>query len=259
MLTHGYCYIAAMRRLSLFLPLIIFAGSCSVYMEATRPTPTDLSQFDRGQTRDSVLERLGAPLNTVAESDGLSCDMYQLYTSGYGAGGKIPIAIAEGAADFFTLGLAEVVLTPTEGVTKNQKRPVAFCYRDQKLIRLAGDNVPIFDASNPPVTAASHTLPASAWAPSASATEASPAAAATPLSAPSGGASVASASASAAAAPSQAASPAAAAASPAAPAGPATQSVAPAASPAGQGSVATPAPAPSVAAMSPAAAEEAGQ
>jgi hypothetical protein len=110
--------------------------SCSVYMESTRPTPVDLSEFEPGQTRDSVLERLGSPQGTVTESDGASCDLYELYTHGYGAGGKIPIAIAEGAADVFTLGLAEVLLTPTEGVTENAKHPVTFCYKDQKIVRI---------------------------------------------------------------------------------------------------------------------------
>lgn len=105
-------------------------------MEATRPTPVDLSPYDIGQTRDSVLESLGSPQSTVTESDGASCDIYDLYTKGYGAGGKVPIAVAEGAADFFTLGLAEIVLTPTEGVTKNEKHPVTFCYKDQKVVRI---------------------------------------------------------------------------------------------------------------------------
>jgi hypothetical protein len=104
-------------------------------MEATRPSPVDLDQFQPGQTRDSVLEKLGSPTNSVAESTGESCDLYKLYTRGYGAAGKIPIAVAEGAADFFTLGLAEAVMTPAEGVTKNELRPVAFCYRSEILTR----------------------------------------------------------------------------------------------------------------------------
>jgi hypothetical protein len=69
-------------------------------MEATRPTPVDLTEFQEGATRDSVLEKLGSPQSTATESDGASCDFYKLYTKGYGAGGKIPIAVAEGAADF---------------------------------------------------------------------------------------------------------------------------------------------------------------
>ncbi len=87
----------------------------------------DLNYFQTGMTRDQVLDKLGAPDTTAIESDEESCDFYKLYTRGYGAGGKVPIAVAEAAADFFTIGLAEAVLTPTEGVTRNEKHPVAFC------------------------------------------------------------------------------------------------------------------------------------
>jgi|SRR5208282_150307 len=127
-------------------------AACSVHMEATRPTPVDLNDYQQGMSRDAVLERLGAPDSTVVESDGTSCDFYKLYTRGYGAGGKIPIAIAEGAADAVTLGLAEIILTPTEGVTKNEKHPAAFCYRGQTLVRIAGEGNPNASVSqNPPL------------------------------------------------------------------------------------------------------------
>src|SRR5271166_796082 len=149
----------AMKSISLVCAASLLAGSiaaCSVYMEATRPTPVDLNEYQEGMTRDAVLEKLGAPDSTATESDGTSCDFYKLYTRGYGAGGKIPIAVAEGAADFFTLGLAEVVLTPTEGVTKNEKHPVTFCYNGQKLVRITGEGQPNVAADqNPPITAAS--------------------------------------------------------------------------------------------------------
>ena len=131
-------------------------AACSVYMEATRPTPVDLTQYQEGMMLDALLEKLGAPDSTALESDGLSCDFYKLYTHGYGAGGKIPIAIAESAADFFTLGLAEVALTPTEGVTKNEKHPVTICYNAQKLARITEQGQPIVSADkDPPITAAS--------------------------------------------------------------------------------------------------------
>lgn len=136
--------------------LASWVAACSVYMEATRPTPVDLNDYQKGMTRDAVLEKLGAPDSTAAESDGTSCDFYKLYTRGYGAGAKIPIALAEGAADVFTLGLAEIVLTPTEGVTKNEKHPVTFCYNSQKLARITGEGQPNVSADqNPPITSAS--------------------------------------------------------------------------------------------------------
>lgn len=136
-------------------------AACSVVMEATRPTPTDLNYFQTGMTRDQVLLKLGAPDTTAIESDGASCDFYKLYTRGYGAAGKVPIAVAEAAADVFTLGLAEVALTPTEGVTRNQKHPVAFCYHGQILARITTDAQPsaqptqaLAPRQNPPITAA---------------------------------------------------------------------------------------------------------
>jgi hypothetical protein len=110
---------------------LILSG-CSVYMEETRPEPTRLDQFQPGESRDDVLEKLGQPI-TTADHDGASCDLYQLYLSGYGQGGKAPIALAETAADVFTLGLAEIVSTPTEEMTKNQKSPVWFCYKNGAL------------------------------------------------------------------------------------------------------------------------------
>jgi hypothetical protein len=144
------------RHAGILLTLALFCASCSVYMEASRPTPTHLSEFQLGQTRDSVLERLGAPISTATESDGASCDLYSLYTKGYGAAGKIPIAIAEGIADGFTLGLAEVILTPAEGLTRNDKHPITFCYKSQKLVRVTGTGAP-------PSESATTTASSDAW------------------------------------------------------------------------------------------------
>jgi hypothetical protein len=126
-----------MRLTRLWLTLVIFwAAGCSVFMEANRPTPTDLHEFEVGQSRDSVRQRLGAPDDSVIQADGTNCDSYQLYTKGYGTGGKAGIALLEGAADVLTLGLTEIVLTPTEALTKNEKHPVAFCYSSDKLVRV---------------------------------------------------------------------------------------------------------------------------
>jgi hypothetical protein len=150
------------RSVCAVLVLASTMAACSVYMEATRPTPVDLGEFQLGMSRDAVMEKLGAPDSSAVESDETNCDFYRLYTRGYGAGGKIPIAVAEGAADFFTLGLAEVVLTPTEGVTKNEKHPISFCYRGQQLVRVTGEGQPnvapvtaLKPGETPPITAAS--------------------------------------------------------------------------------------------------------
>jgi hypothetical protein len=121
--------------------LIVGPPGCSVVMESTRPTPVDLSQFNPGESRDEVISLVGAPMASTNASDGASCDSYQLYTRGYGAGGKVGIAVLEGAADVFTLGLAEAISSPVEGATKNERHQVLFCYKDTRLARLTDNGL----------------------------------------------------------------------------------------------------------------------
>ena len=113
--------------------VLCFVSGCSVYMEATRPTPVDLAKFQPGDSRASVTQELGTPVTTSKGAGGESCDLYLLYTKGYGVAGKAPIAVGELAADVFTLGLAEIVMSPTEAVTRNEKRTVWFCYKNEAL------------------------------------------------------------------------------------------------------------------------------
>jgi hypothetical protein len=74
-----------------------------------------------------LLSSLGAPSATVKDND-QSCDVYKLYTHGPNAVGKGAIAATEAVADVFTLGLAEVVISPVEGATQNEKHTVTLCY-----------------------------------------------------------------------------------------------------------------------------------
>jgi hypothetical protein len=107
-----------------FFALIGLGAGCSVVMEATRPAPVRLAQFKPGESRDSVVEKLGQPVTTTTDADGANCDLYSLPLSGYGAAGKASIAFGEVAADVLTLGIAEAVSTPTEAITRNKKTPV---------------------------------------------------------------------------------------------------------------------------------------
>jgi hypothetical protein len=109
-------------------------SGCSVVMEATRPDPVDTSQFVVGEPRLQIVEALGAPAASLKEN-GQSCDVYKLYTHGPGGAGKGAIAVTEAVADVFTLGLAEVVTTPAEGATRNEKHTVTMCYDEsEKLV-----------------------------------------------------------------------------------------------------------------------------
>jgi hypothetical protein len=116
--------------------LIFQVGACSPVMEATRPDPVDLSQFVVGESRLKVVAELGNPLASDKDGD-RNCDVYKLYTRGPGAAGKGAIAAGEIVADVFTLGLSEIIFTPTEAATRNSKHTVIACYgSDNKLFSI---------------------------------------------------------------------------------------------------------------------------
>ncbi len=122
-------------RLSVLTIALCLSG-CSVFMEASRPSPVNLSQFGAGESRQDVQADLGPPVSAAVETNGEQCDTYHLYTHGYGAMTKVGVAVGEAAADVFTLCLTELVFTPFEIATENSQHPVTFCYQQGKLARL---------------------------------------------------------------------------------------------------------------------------
>lgn len=113
--------------------IAIGLAGCSVYMEATRPTPVDLSKFQHGQERNSVVEQLGAPITTEVQPEGDSCDLYELFVTGHGTLRKVATMFVEGATDV-VMPAAELLWSPTQAVTRDQKHPVWFCYENQKIV-----------------------------------------------------------------------------------------------------------------------------
>ena len=120
----------------LLITIAALAAGCSVVMEATRPAPVRLAEFDPGENRDDVVAKLGEPVSTTIDADGASCDLYSLPLAGYGNWAKAGIAFGEFLADVGTIGIAEVVSTPTEAATRNKMTPVWFCYRKGLLARV---------------------------------------------------------------------------------------------------------------------------
>ena len=126
--------------------LTIMTTGCSTVMEAERPSATRLDQFSIGERRVDVVAKIGAPTGTVDDDAGLTCDIYKLHTKGTNAAGKTGIIVTEAAADFFTLGLAEAVLTPVQAASKAGLHTVLFCYdgtQNLKRIRDSGVDRPL--------------------------------------------------------------------------------------------------------------------
>jgi hypothetical protein len=145
---------------ALFIALAGLIAGCSIAMEASRPAPVRLAQFDKGESRDAVIAKLGAPVTTTTDADAASCDLYSLPLSGYNNWAKAGIAFGELVADFGTLGIAEAVSTPTEAATRNRKTPVWFCYKNNALVRVTPKRLEGEDLASSERPAAAITTPA---------------------------------------------------------------------------------------------------
>ncbi len=107
-----------MRRIILSISLIILGFSvsgCSVFMAAHQPDYKDLSFLKVGVDRDTVLINLGVPAVTEKDKDGNEVDYFK-FRQGYGMGNKTVRMLGHGVADVFSLGLWEVVGTPSEAI-----------------------------------------------------------------------------------------------------------------------------------------------
>jgi len=72
------------------------------------PTPVDLNEYQEGMSRDAVWKNSVLPTLVQFEANGMSCDFLQALHQGIRSGRQNSNCAAEGAADVFTLGLAEL-------------------------------------------------------------------------------------------------------------------------------------------------------
>ncbi len=102
----------------IFVAATLLAGmslpGCSVYMAAKQPDAKNIDLFTVGTPRAMLLAEFGLPV--VAETrDGRRFEIFK-FVDGYSPGVKAGRAVFHGAADVLTLGVWEVVGTPTEGI-----------------------------------------------------------------------------------------------------------------------------------------------
>jgi hypothetical protein len=110
--------------------LVILAQSaCSVYKASTQPGPADLQGLGIGVLRQQVIARLGAPKFSDVDPQGRKQDMFE-FQSGFHQGSKARVILYL-AADFFTLGLAELILWPVELTVMERAACIANATYDQ--------------------------------------------------------------------------------------------------------------------------------
>lgn len=107
--------------LLVFLMVLLFGQGCGVYMAFTQPEKVDQQVFESGNVpRDYVVEKLGVPKTTNKDMEGSKVEIYEFY-EGSGSGWKIGRGIFHLVADIFTIGLWEIVATPTEFGVRGEK------------------------------------------------------------------------------------------------------------------------------------------
>ena len=100
------------KHVAVFVFLSILISGCSVFMAAKQPEKKDVDLLQSGTTRAQLVSEFGAPL--VSEfRDGKRYEIFK-FIQGYSTGAKAGRAFFHGAANVVTLGLWELVGTPTE-------------------------------------------------------------------------------------------------------------------------------------------------
>jgi outer membrane protein assembly factor BamE (lipoprotein component of BamABCDE complex) len=105
-----------MKRFIVLGMLMIAFGvntGCAVSKAANQPDKKDVNLFSKGTSRAKIIAEFGTPMNSEMRN-GKREDIYK-FTQGYSTGAKTGRALFHGAADIATLGLWELIATPTEG------------------------------------------------------------------------------------------------------------------------------------------------
>jgi hypothetical protein len=92
--------------------LIFLQTGCSVFMAAQQPPKKNLGVLKEGTPRNLLLAEFGQPASSELRK-GKKVDVFS-FTQGYCRGTKVGRAVFHAAADVFTLGLWEIIGTPTE-------------------------------------------------------------------------------------------------------------------------------------------------
>ncbi len=116
-------------------------NGCSVYMAATQPEKKNTNVLAVGTPRSMVIAELGQPSSTEVKNNKRTD--YFSFVQGYSKGAKVGRAVLHGTADVLTLGLWEVLGTPTEVVFSGDKVTYEIVYdNDDKVEQVIPINVP---------------------------------------------------------------------------------------------------------------------
>ena len=112
---------------------VLSTSGCAVVMAAKQPDYKNVELFKPGTTRGQLLGEFGQPVSTETRKDGTKCDTFS-FTQGYSGGAKAGRAVLHGVADVLTLGLWEIIGTPTEAVLNGNTVGYQACYGSDERV-----------------------------------------------------------------------------------------------------------------------------
>ncbi len=123
--------------------VLFLSSGCSVFMAANQPDKKNVDLFNVGTQRSLLIAEYGAPTVTE-ERDGKEYEIFK-FVQGYSTGAKVGRAVFHGVADVLTIGLWEIVGTPTELVFDGDQMAYEVSYDEEDRI----DKVTVLKAPEP--------------------------------------------------------------------------------------------------------------
>lgn len=117
---------------ALLFTLLIPVSGCSVFMVAKQPEKKDIGLFKVGVSRITLISEFGPPVISEYKDD-KKIEIFK-FVQGYSTGTKAGRAFFHGAASVVTLGLWELVGTPTEITFNGDEMAYLVKYDENDLV-----------------------------------------------------------------------------------------------------------------------------
>jgi len=115
------------------ISLTILSSGCSVFMAAKQPDLKNEDLFKVGISRSALLAEFGNPISSNTK-DGEKFEVFK-FIQGYSTGAKTGRAVFHGVADVLTLGIWEIVGTPTEAAFSGDEKCYEVVYDENDIIK----------------------------------------------------------------------------------------------------------------------------
>jgi len=108
------------------LGVVLASSGCAVHMAATQPSSKPTSLFRVGTPKEKLIAYFGAPTSMLVR-DGVTYDVYT-FTNGSNGATKVFKCLLYGICDLATLGITEIIFTPTESALRSRDKAYEVSY-----------------------------------------------------------------------------------------------------------------------------------